>query len=126
VSHFVRFSLVGGFGFALATALLYGLLAAGSGPYAGYAIAFAVTVTATWWLNRSFTFDDRSGSMIAQWARFLTANAVAGSVNVAVFVALVALSETVRSAPVLGTAAGALAGLAVNFAAARRYVFTGA
>jgi putative flippase GtrA len=126
LGYFVRFCAVGAFGFAFATALLYALLALGLGPYIGYGVAFIATVTATWWLNRSFTFADRTGSMIAQWARFVAGNAVAGIVNCATFAVLIASWESARAEPIIGTAAGALAGLAVNFVAARRYVFTGA
>ncbi len=124
--QFLRFAAIGAFGFALATALLYGLRWLGLDLYTGYAIAFLATVTATWWLNRTYTFADRSGSMLAQWARFVAANAVAGAFNIAAFALLMFAFELARAYPVVGTGAGALAGLAVNFWAARHHVFLGA
>jgi putative flippase GtrA len=123
--EFARFCLVGSLGFALATAILYAMLALGAGFYGGYAIAFVATVTATWWLNRGFTFGDRSEGMLRQWARFMLSNAAAGVVNYAAFAALIAAYAPAREQPVLATAVGALAGLAVNFLAAKHLVFRG-
>jgi putative flippase GtrA len=119
-----RFSLVGALGFVVATAILYTLMAIGTGFYGGYALAFFATVTLTWRLNRGFTFADRSAGLLRQWAHFTVSNAIAGIFNYAAFAGLIAASATAREVPILATAAGAVAGLAVNFLAAKRFVFT--
>jgi putative flippase GtrA len=123
--EFARFCLVGSLGFGLATAILYAMLALGAGFYGGYGVAFVATVTLTWWLNRGFTFGDRSQNMLRQWAQFMLSNAAAGIVNYAAFALLIAVYAPARERPILATAAGALAGLAVNFLAAKHLVFRG-
>lgn len=122
--EFARFCLVGTLGFVAATAILYAMLAAGAGYYLGYGIAFLLTVTLTWWLNRRFTFDDRSAGYVRQWAQFVASNAVGGICNYGVYAALVSTSSVARELPILATALGSVAGLAVNFLAAKRVVFS--
>jgi len=124
VKDFIHFALVGASGFVFATMLLYALAALGLDFYSGYAIAFVATATLTWWFNRKFTFDDQSLRIIHQWIHYMAFNAVAGTVNYLVFAGLISFVEVVQKWPVLGTGAGALAGLAVNFITSRRYVFT--
>ncbi len=124
--QFIRFAAIGTLGFAVSTAVVYGLRALRCDLYTAYAIAFFVAATSTWWLNRRFTFADRGGSIVLQWARFVAANGVGGAINYATYAGLVFAFDIVRLHPVLGTAAGSIAGLAVNFLASRRYVFSGA
>lgn len=126
-SRFIRFATIGVAGFIVDTAALYfamGLL--GAGHYSGRAFSYAVAATSTWALNRRFTFHARrSSNRLAEWARFLTANAAGGIANYLVYAALVAASDVVANWPILGVAAGSLAGLAINFNLSRRIVFTG-
>jgi putative flippase GtrA len=125
-SQFIRYAAIGTLGFGVSTAVLYALRALGLDPYSAYAVAFVAAVTATWWLNRNYNFADRSGSTLAQWARFFTTSSIAGAVNLATYAVLVFAIGIVHAHPVLGAGAGTLAGLAINFVAVRRYVFVGA
>jgi putative flippase GtrA len=60
---------------------------------------------------------------VSQWGRFLAANALGGVVNYAVYAVLVTLVPVVAAYPVLGVAAGSLAGLVFNFTASKKWVF---
>ena len=51
---------------------------------------------------------------------------VGGLVNYGVYAALIYWSETVRAWPVIGIAAGSLAGLLFNYSGAKKLVFGGA
>ena len=92
--------------------------------YLGRAVSYTAAATAGWWLNRRYTFGP-GGARWRQWLRYLVANLSGGLANYAVYAALIALSPLCRAYPAAAVAAGSLTGLLLNFAASRRFVFTG-
>jgi len=125
LAEFLRFALVGAAGFVVDIAVLQSWLAVtGDRPYSGQAIAWCVAVTANWWLNRVFTFRDRSPApLLRQWAHYVAVNSGGAAANYAVYAALVWTVPLCRSFPVLAVAAGTVAGLAFNFLGSRAFVF---
>lgn len=123
--QFLRFAAVGVAGFLVDTAALYLAIHFGAGLYAGRVISYLAAATSTWALNRHFTFKAHQDSnLLREWSKFLAANLVGGLVNYATYAALVSSSQTVAAWPILGVAAGSVAGLTVNFTLSRRLVFT--
>ena len=124
----LRFGAVGAAGFVVDAAVLLLALGAGLGPYAARLPSYLAAATTTWALNRAWTFRGRDDGrpLPAQWARFLLVNLFGGALNYATYAVLVANLAPVATRPVLGVAAGALAGMAGNFLLSRRYVFGGA
>jgi putative flippase GtrA len=123
-AQFLRFALVGAAGFLVdAGALTLAMKGFGLGPYAARAFSYFCAATFTWFCNRHFTFANASGAPAPEWLRFMGANALGGALNYGVYAALVAFSAAVAAQPVLGVAAGSIAGLAFNFAASKRWVF---
>lgn len=123
VAALVRFALVGAAGFVVDAGVLHLALASGAGLFAGRAVSYLAAATFTWACNRRFTFATTLPPTLGEWARFVLANAGGGLVNLAVYSALVLAVEAVARTPVIGVAAGSVAGLAVNFALSRRFVF---
>ena len=127
--EFLRFGAVGVAGFVVDTATLtLALNIPFLNLYSGRAISYLVAATTTWTLNRRFTFtgisrDGRKRPVAAQWLRFLGANAVGGVVNYAVYAAIVTYTAIGAVWPVLGVAAGSVAGLGFNFTASKFWVF---
>lgn len=123
VTQFLRFGVVGTAGFVVDTSVVYGLRGAIGLIGAGLA-SYLVAATLTWALNRVWTFRGRgSGAAHRQWLRFLLANMAGFVLNRGTYVALVMLVALCARQPVLATAAGALAGMGVNFALSRAVVF---
>ncbi|MBI1181632.1 MAG: GtrA family protein [Alphaproteobacteria bacterium] len=123
--QFLRFSVVGAAGFAVDSGVLYGLMyGLGAGPYLGRAGSFLAAASVTWFLNRIYTFRqaDRADAH-RQWARFVAFMVLGGLVNYGVYAAVVALAPPHPLVPLLGVAAGSVAGLAVNFTTSRLFVF---
>ena len=121
---FLRFGVVGTIGFVTDTLALYAGLAIGLGLYWGRAFSYLVAVTTTWALNRAWTFRGRGDGPIArQWALFAVLNLIGFGCNYGTYAALVAFVPVVATYPVLGVAAGSLAGMTGNFLLSRRYVF---
>jgi putative flippase GtrA len=125
VIEFLRFGVVGTAGFIVDTAGLYGALALGAGLYAGRVASYIAAATTTWALNRIWTFRsaDQQGALGRQWALFLLVNLVGFAVNYGTYALLVGQVPFVAAHPILGVAAGSLAGMGGNFILSRRYVF---
>jgi putative flippase GtrA len=122
--QFLAFGVVGTVGFLVDAAVLLGALAAGLGPYDGRAVSYVAAATTTWALNRAVTFRDSPPTAAGrQWALFLLVNLLGFACNYGTYAALIALVPMVAANPVLGVAAGALAGMVGNFILSRRYVF---
>ena len=123
----LSFTLVGVLGFvvdALALYMAMGLL--GAGLYSGRLISYLTAATTTWALNRGYTFRSRrSQHRFAEWVRFLSANALGGLVNYGTYAFLITTYPFAATHPVLGVAAGSLAGLVINFSLSRAVVFRG-
>ena len=124
-NQFLRFALVGTAGFlvdwGLLTLALDGL---GLGYYVGRVFSFMGAVTFTWAANRHFTFPGAaSAPALAQWRLFISVNFIGWLVNYGVYAGLVAGFTLVQDWPVIGVAAGSLAGLAFNFTGSKKVVF---
>ncbi len=126
--QFLRFGAVGTAGFVVDAATLHAMLALGLGPYAGRGVSYVVAASFTWGANRVWTFRrEAAGTPAArQWGRFVLLNLAGFALNYGTYAALVATVPVVAAHPVLGVAAGSLAGMFANFALSRRYVFRSA
>lgn len=121
--QFLKFGTVGLIGFAFDTATVYALRGP-LGIYGAGLAAYAVAATVAWICNRLWTFRGRSaGPAHREWARYLSANLSGFVLNRGTFVVLVALVPLCATYPVLAVAAGAVAGMFVNFGLSRRLVF---
>jgi putative flippase GtrA len=123
-AQILRFALAGVVGFVVDAGILWLALHLRLGYFAGRAVSFLAAVWATWQLNRRFTFaSEQAGSAWQQWWRYLAAMAAGGCVNYATYSAVVLSLHPSGLLPFFGVAAGSLAGLGVNFASARWWVF---
>ena len=123
----LRFAVIGALGMPVDWCVLQLCVHFGTGPYFGRVIAWLVAPSFTWLGNRYFTFaDSRAHSFtgtVAEWGRFLAANAVGGLVNVGLY------SVMLRTAPPpfndinIAFVCGVLLGLVFNFVLSKRWVF---
>ncbi len=123
--QFLRFGVVGTVGFLVDSAVLLSMMALGLGPYGGRVVSYLAAASTTFALNRAWTFRGagREQPVTAQWGRFVLLNLVGFAVNYGTYAALVATSPLVAEYPVLGVAAGSVAGMFINFGLSRRFVF---
>ena len=121
--EFLAFGLVGVAGFAVDVGVLY-LAAPWLGWYAARVLSFVAAATATWALNRRYTFTARHSdtSLGREYLRYLLTMLGGALVNYAVYVATLHTVDG-RWAPALGVALGSCLGLVVNFLSARHLVF---
>jgi putative flippase GtrA len=126
LSRFVSFGAVGVLGFVVDAGVLHVMLrSTHSGLYLGRAVSFLCAVTATWILNRTFTFRGAAGpsGMHHEWLRYLGANSMGALINLGLYSVLVAHVAAFAATPAMAVAAGSLSGLVVNFALTKTYVF---
>jgi putative flippase GtrA len=122
--EFLRFGLVGAFGFLLDVAVVYALIPS-LGLYGAGAVAYFVVASINWVLNRLWTFGDRTHRAAhTQWLRFLAVNVLGFVLNRGAYSLLLTLFILPRHYPVLAVAAGAASGFLVNFLLSRRLVFS--
>ena len=127
-SHLRRlaiFSLVGVVGFVVDAGVLQ-LLVLGLAwdRYSGRLISFVFAATATWLLNRRYTFrGPRKHSLGVEWARYILAMSGGFACNFAAYSALVYFFDVDRQWLVLAVAAGSVAGLGVNYTASHYWVY---
>ena len=119
----ISFAIVGVAGLAVDVIALYAFLGLGAGYWLGRLGSFLLAASFTWMLNRRVTFDGTTADPMRQWLNYLMVNVVGGVLNLGVYGALIVTSDVVRSAPVLGVAAGSMSGALWNFVLSRRLVF---
>jgi len=127
VARLARFVLVGGAGFVVDFATMWGLLTlAHLPPIPARVGAFAITVAFTYVLNRAFTFADRPRRGREEWIAYGLVSIAAAVVNLGGFaLALHALGPR-PFAPYVAMPIGVAAGLVVNFVCYNFLVFRAA
>jgi putative flippase GtrA len=121
--QFLMFGAVGMVGFLADTATVYALRHA-LGLYGAGVVAYGVAATVTWLLNRVWTFRGKgTGPAHQQWARFLLVNLGGFVLNRGTYAALVTFVPLCAAEPVWAVAAGAIAGMFLNFSLSRAMVF---
>lgn len=127
LGELLRFGVVGTLGFLIDTATLYAALALGAGLYLGRALSYLTAASANWALNRAWTFRQADRSQRGrQWLMFLLVNLLGFAINYGTYLVLVSTWSVANAYPVIGVAAGSLAGLGGNFMLSRRFVFRAA
>lgn len=125
--QFAFFCVGGGLAFLVDAGVLHLLMAQlGLDPYLARLCSFMSAVTTTWIFNRTFTFTPRQvrgTALLREWVRYVASQLGGFAVNYAVYAVMVWSLVLVRQWPVLGVAAGSVAGLLVNYVLAQRLVF---
>lgn len=123
VRQFLRFGTVGVFGFFVDTATVYALRSL-VGLYVAGMLSYLVAATANWAIHRVWTFRGMgSAPAHRQWLLFLTTNLGGFALNRGTYAALIFFSPLCHAHPVLAIAAGAGAGMFLNFHLSRTVAF---
>ena len=122
-----RFGAIGGVGFLVDASVLTWLVSMKDwGLYESRALSFGLAVTATWYLNRRFTFASRAGTDRGkEYGRYFAAQTLGALINLGVYVAIVGAVPAVAAVPVVPLAVGSGAAMVFNFLASRHFAFSG-
>jgi putative flippase GtrA len=127
-SRFLRFSVVGGFGFVVDVSVFFLLHdIAGLNAYAARPFSILAAMICTWLGNRILTFRDHAaegvGAIFAEWLKFAATNTVGALLNYATFASLVGFAPPPFNYRYLALVAGTAVGLVFNFTLSKRIVF---
>jgi putative flippase GtrA len=124
---FPAFVVVGGIGFIVDAGILAVLVHGYQwGDYTARLVSFAVAVTVTWALNRSYVFNrNRTLNRRSEYTRYLTVQIMGMAINFLVYSLCIASNELMDQWPVLALAVGSAVALLFNFTGARMFVFIG-
>jgi putative flippase GtrA len=123
IAQFLRFGVVGTLGFVIDTITVYSLRD-WFGLYGAGVAGFITAASGNWVFNRLWTFRGLgSGPAHRQWAKFMLANLAGFVLNRGTYALLVTFVDVAARQPIIAIAAGAIAGLFVNFILSRRMVF---
>lgn len=122
---FLRFAISGVLAFVIDAGIVQCLVSlSAANPYLARAVSFLAAVLFTWQFNRRYTFVPPEG--LAWWReglQYLGTQVGGFALNYATYSVIVLASATVYRFPVIGVAAGSLAGMLANYFSARRLVF---
>lgn len=124
-SQFLRFGLVGVAGFIVDAAVLTVLVElAKLDPYSARVVSFICAASATWWLNRQFTFARNPQQKAShQWLGFILVSVGGAVINYGAYVATLHVWPLAYAYPAIGAAVGAMAGMFFNFPLSKLLVF---
>jgi putative flippase GtrA len=123
--QFALFCVAGVIGFLVDAGIVQALVAGGGfDPYASRIVSFLCALTATWLFNRRYTFTPRRDENLwREWLRYAFAMLGGFIANYATYALMVYTLPLVREWPVIGVAAGSVAGLAVNYVSSKFWVY---
>jgi putative flippase GtrA len=122
--QFIRFAIAGTIGFLVDSGVLYAMLALGTGLYVGRLISFLCAAFVTWRINRRFTFTKgHRHSAWREWYEYLVAMIFGGLCNYGAYVLAMRALPHSGTGPLIAVAIGSIAGMFVNFATARLWVY---
>jgi putative flippase GtrA len=118
VRAFARFCAVGAVGFAVDAGITLALTQAMHWPpLQARVVAFLIAASATWQLNRRFTFRSTAGA--ATWAPYVLLTSVGAGINVGTYLLWVWMAGQGARSVLTGVALGSIVALAFNFLASK-------
>jgi dolichol-phosphate mannosyltransferase len=121
-SQLTQFLAIGGIGVGVNVAVLSTLLAMAVPMQAAVAVAIVAAMLSNFVLNRYISFSgSRHGSWVRQLTRYVAAASVAGLINYAT--TLIVMARMPGTRPQLAALVGVIAGTGLNFLASRYFVF---
>ena len=120
----LRYGIVGGLGFVVDAGLLYALATGGANLYVARTASFAVALTVTWVLNRTWTFEQRGRAGVGRsYLGYAAVQLLGALANFLIYAGVLSVLSPTPGNAVLALACGSAFGLVVNFMGAR-FVFS--
>lgn len=122
MKKFIRFVIVGATGFLVDAGTLWLLLSFSPlGPLSARVIAIALAMTATWLLNRTFTFGASKRSVVVEGFRYGVIAVVTSLVNYGIYAGLLIMAPLLS--PYAALVFASIAAMLFSFFGYSRFVF---
>jgi putative flippase GtrA len=123
-AQLARFAAVGAVGFAVDASVLQLLVSAAAwSPFSARALSFPVALSATFLLNRAWTFRGLRLPPARAYGAYGAIQAVGALINLLVFSVCLLVAPPLYERPVIALGIGAVVSLLFNFYATRSVVF---
>lgn len=124
LSELIRFGLSGFIGFCVDGGLMQTIVISSDvSPLLARGISFPLAMSATWWLNRNWTFETgRCRKRSSQYVRYIAVQLVGFVVNYSCFAWLV-MRTWLAAQPLLALAIASLLAMLVTYLSSRVFVF---
>ncbi|ACC71469.1 GtrA family protein [Paraburkholderia phymatum] len=124
IREIFAFGVVGTIGFVVDTSVLY-LTKGHFGLFYGRATSFVCAAFTTWLINRAWTFKSKRSSLDAksEFAVYFLLMLMGGAVNYSAYYFTISKYPLAASHPIIGVAAGSIAGMFVNLMSSRMILF---
>ncbi|UJW75726.1 GtrA family protein [Rhizobium sp. SL42] len=122
MKKFIRFVIVGATGFVVDAGTLWLLLSfTPLGPLSARVIAIMLAMTATWLLNRSFTFGASKRSVVVEGFRYGVIAVITSLVNYGIYAGLLIMAPLLS--PYAALVFASIAAMLFSFFGYSRFVF---
>ncbi len=124
--RFSKFFLTGGLGFLVdASVFLILIHPLSISVYVARVLSFLVAVSITWYLNRTFTFVDRSDRNKAksEYSRYFGVQVAGATLNYGIFVVSLTVLSGLRGAPLIALTIGSAVAMLFNYLGAHYVAF---
>ena len=123
-AELARFAVVGTVGFLVDGGVLQLLVSAADwSPFAARALSFPAALTATFVLNRAWTFQGLRMGVARAYGAYGAIQLVGALINLAVFSVCVLAAPALYERPLIALAVGAGVAMLFNYYASKRVVF---
>jgi putative flippase GtrA len=124
--QFTKFAMVGAVGFLVDSLTLLWLLEIHWALFPARMGSFACAVSVTWYLNRTWTFN-QSGvfkpTVVQQYGYYLTVQVIGAGVNIGTFFWVIYYFPMTSSQPLIPLAVGSLVAMGFNYTLAKKVVY---
>ncbi|EHS50344.1 GtrA family protein [Rhizobium sp. PDO1-076] len=122
MKKFIRFVIVGATGFLVDAGTLWLLLTFSPlGPLSARVIAIALAMTATWLLNRTFTFGASKRSVVVEGFRYGVIAVITSLINYGIYAGLLIMAPLLS--PYAALVFASIAAMLFSFFGYSRFVF---
>lgn len=125
--QFSKFAMVGSIGFFVDALSLVWLLEINWSLFPARMASFACAVSATWYLNRIWTFKQYrvdTSKVVQQYGSYLTVQAIGAGINIGSFFLVIYWFPMARAEPLFALAVGSLVAMGFNYVLAKNVVYT--
>jgi putative flippase GtrA len=125
VSRFIRFSIIGTFGYLIDISIFFAINELYElSVYFSRIISFVFAATFSWYGNRLFTFaSSKKKRVLKEWIDYLYSMTPGAAMNYLVFLIIVFSFENTQVVLFFAFSIGVLVGLLINYNLAKKYVF---
>lgn len=124
LKHYLSFLIAGGSAFAVNTLVLFVLnTGLGFSPYIGQVIGLWSSITLSWWINRTWTFQTDKKISIKEYGTYAVSMLFSSVINFGVYALLVYVSPVLYDNPLIALVPATAASMFVSYFFMKFFVF---